>query len=301
MTGTGCGTALTVSVRLCVRLVTSGYPPNGCPASHQYPHPQRSMGPPPTPFPVLQFGQPGIPHHRQQQMVYHGAPMQQQQPMHEVVPKKKGRGKAKKAKASASPIHEESITVAQMPSYSEEDSALIDEGNYIPTPKKQDVSQSRKPKAAAQQGRAPSAAKAKSATAAGSGMMGGMFDGANDAIEDDLQLAPIISYDGAHDLIEFEGQSPGGWESSEAYRAGWVAGRISSSTCPVRAQPVGDQEMLRYMIADILRSDIVNTQHHHTHSYSNSPRRYDCLVEKFRNFVIMSEYKDYRPSSSTPS
>ncbi|KAK3665024.1 hypothetical protein LTR22_004078 [Elasticomyces elasticus] len=42
---------------------------------------------------------------------------------------------------------------------------------------------------------------------AGGGMMGGMFDGANDAIEDDLQLAPIISYDGAHDLIEFEGQS----------------------------------------------------------------------------------------------
>ncbi|KAK4896451.1 hypothetical protein LTR27_005665 [Elasticomyces elasticus] len=41
----------------------------------------------------------------------------------------------------------------------------------------------------------------------GGGMMGGMFDGANDAIEDDLQLAPIISYDGAHDLIEFEGQS----------------------------------------------------------------------------------------------
>ncbi|KAK3627891.1 hypothetical protein LTR56_003881 [Elasticomyces elasticus] len=86
-----------------------------------------------------------------------------------------------------------------------------DEGNYIPTPKKQDVSQSRKPNAAAQQARASSAAKAKSVTAAGSGMMGGMmggmFDGANDAIEDDLQLAPIISYDGAHDLIDFEGQS----------------------------------------------------------------------------------------------
>ncbi|KAK3632325.1 hypothetical protein LTR56_005389 [Elasticomyces elasticus] len=66
----------------------------------------------------------GIPHHRQQQMVYHGAPMQQQQPMHKVVPKKKGRGKAKKAKAGASPIDEESITVAQMPGYREEDSPL---------------------------------------------------------------------------------------------------------------------------------------------------------------------------------
>ncbi|KAK3623893.1 hypothetical protein LTR56_021349 [Elasticomyces elasticus] len=61
----------------------NGYPPNGYPASHQYPHPQRLMGPPPAPFPVPQFGQPGIPHHpQQQQMVYHGAPMQQQQPMH---------------------------------------------------------------------------------------------------------------------------------------------------------------------------------------------------------------------------
>ncbi|KAK5709663.1 hypothetical protein LTR17_019599 [Elasticomyces elasticus] len=61
----------------------NGYPPNGYPASHQYPHPQRLMGPPPAPFPVPQFGLPGIPHHpQQQQMVYHGAPMQQQQPMH---------------------------------------------------------------------------------------------------------------------------------------------------------------------------------------------------------------------------
>ncbi|KAK5678924.1 hypothetical protein LTS10_008579 [Elasticomyces elasticus] len=61
----------------------NGYPPNGYPASHQYPHPQRLMGPPPAPFPIPQFGQPGIPHHpQQQQMVYHGAPMQQQQPMH---------------------------------------------------------------------------------------------------------------------------------------------------------------------------------------------------------------------------
>ncbi|KAK5690598.1 hypothetical protein LTR97_012152 [Elasticomyces elasticus] len=234
MTGTSCATLLDVCVRLCVRSVTSGYPPNGYPASHQYPHPQRLMGPPPAPFPVPQSGQPGIPHHRQQQMVYHGAPMQQQQPMHEVIPKKKGRGKAKKAKAGASPIDEESITVAQMPGYSEEGSPLS--RDWIRTNiTKQDVSQSRKPKAAAQQDRAPSAAKAKSATAAGSGMMGGMFDGANDAIEDDLQLAPIIRYDGAHDLIESEGQSPGGWESSEAYRAGWVAGGISSGTCPVRA------------------------------------------------------------------
>ncbi|KAK5718857.1 hypothetical protein LTR17_015537 [Elasticomyces elasticus] len=82
-----------------------------------------------------------------------------------------------------------------------------DDGEYIPTPKKQDVYQSRKPNAAAQQARAASAAKAKSATAAGGGMMGGIFDGANDAIEDELQLPPIISYDGAHDLIEFDGQS----------------------------------------------------------------------------------------------
>ncbi|KAK5701370.1 hypothetical protein LTR17_022653 [Elasticomyces elasticus] len=83
-----------------------------------------------------------------------------------------------------------------------------DDGEYIPTPRKQDVSQPRRSNGAAQQARAPSAAKAKSATAAGSGMMmGGMFDGANDAIEDDLQLAPIISYDGTHDLIEFDDQS----------------------------------------------------------------------------------------------
>ncbi|KAK5711396.1 hypothetical protein LTR15_012467 [Elasticomyces elasticus] len=121
MTGTSCATLLDVCVRLCVRLVTSGYPPNGYPASHQYPHPQRLMGPLPAPIPVPQFGQPGIPHHRQQQIVYHGTPMQQQQLMHEVVFKKKGRGKAK---ASASRIDEESITVAQMPGYSEEDSPL---------------------------------------------------------------------------------------------------------------------------------------------------------------------------------